>query len=806
MKRYLFRGATALVLGGFIAACSHDDIDYSSIVDGKLKAYQEVFVDAYGKIDPNQNWGFTSVSGQGSASGQEARITRTITVNGDSYDTFNFPTSTELGTAFPAAIPADADEVADLEALYVGKEYTNQYVTGKATDLFAVYANFIKKGHNLKVTSAGEVNIGGNYQNIVNNEIQDYNVYISVNGNVTINRIGAAHYNLYILKGTVTLPASYGEQAGTISVAAGATLNDGRSSIAANQGIKLYNRGVINATNTEGYDIGNRSTVYNENKFYVAGPLSYSPGAGNTSYFINFSDDAELTAPSMTLNSTCHFFTDGKVTIEGETSVTQAEIVWINNGHYTTGSMEFSAHNGTFYNYCQLIVIDNCRFTDGHFNMMTNSYAEFGTGLFNNFHVVMHDNAGFNVKNGTKFGQQGAGIDQGFYAIDNNAEVFVRLAGHTQVPAHKGSAFHTQGANLTLAYEYITFYDNLTYDGTWDGTTFSNPVTEAQLIKRKDENTTWNLHNVTKLITDDNFITTGFTLIDGSCAATWKGKLVPIVIPIDQSETTDDKVTIVTTKEFYETTELVEQGRVFCEDLGQISTNDLDFNDVVFDAYVYKTTPSVHTTIVEDGVTVKDETIDSEPTYKTTIIVLAAGGTLQLSIAGGYEVHNVLGENSTSTIINTAGDNDNAYGNEHATHDPVTIGTDFNYQSIVEIPIRVLYGNGESLELTAEQGWAPHKILVPIGTKWCKERVDIAKAYTNFFDYVESSENFWDGEKVESSLYDHPKDTYKPRSTEAQVVYIRTEGPTTTFRNKGTSTTTGGYNDEEVLSRKVTKF
>ena len=63
MKRYLFRGATALVLGGFIAACSHDDIDYSSIVDGKLKAYQEVFVDAYGKIDPNQNWGFTTVSG-----------------------------------------------------------------------------------------------------------------------------------------------------------------------------------------------------------------------------------------------------------------------------------------------------------------------------------------------------------------------------------------------------------------------------------------------------------------------------------------------------------------------------------------------------------------------------------------------------------------------------------------------------------------------------------------------------------------------------------------------------------------------
>ena len=84
MKRYLFRGATALVLGGFIAACSHDDIDYSPIVDGKLKAYQEVFVDAYGQIDPNQNWGFTKIPGQQSAA--TARQTRAnAVIQGDPF-------------------------------------------------------------------------------------------------------------------------------------------------------------------------------------------------------------------------------------------------------------------------------------------------------------------------------------------------------------------------------------------------------------------------------------------------------------------------------------------------------------------------------------------------------------------------------------------------------------------------------------------------------------------------------------------------------------------------------------------------
>ena len=74
MKRYLLRGATALVLGGFIAACSHDDTDYSSIVDSKLKAYQEVFVDAYGQISPNQNWGFKSTSSEQATS--NVRTTR----------------------------------------------------------------------------------------------------------------------------------------------------------------------------------------------------------------------------------------------------------------------------------------------------------------------------------------------------------------------------------------------------------------------------------------------------------------------------------------------------------------------------------------------------------------------------------------------------------------------------------------------------------------------------------------------------------------------------------------------------------
>lgn len=504
---------------------------------------------------------------------QASRSTRAVSVNGDSYPQFNFPTDAELAAAFPTSIPSNADEVSDLEALYVGtnlvdengNEVINQW-GGTITmwDIGAVYQYQITEGYNLKVTEPGQVTIGGNYQNFewVNNGpvYHYYNVYVSVDGNLTINRLGAAHFNLYILKGNVTLPSNFGEMSGKISVAKGATLNDQRNSIAANGGVWLFNRGTVNATNSEKYDIGNNSTVYNEGEFIVNGPLSYSPGAGNTSYFINRFDDAVLTAPSMTLNSTCHFLTEGIVDISGVTSVTQQEIVWINNGHYTTGSMKFSAFNGTFYNYCQLIVENNCAFMDGQFNMMEGSYAEYGTAVFNNFHVDMHNNSGFNVKDGAAFGQQGAGITQGFYATDDNARVFVRLGGNTKIPAHKGGAFHVSGANLTLAYESMTFYEGCSLDlnSTYANANFWTETTAEKLAANQDERITWDKHNVENIITGTDFAAVTMAPKNNDCGFTWHDGS-----GYDYEE------------------ETTPQGFRFCFEDNFPTPGDYDFNDVV---------------------------------------------------------------------------------------------------------------------------------------------------------------------------------------------------------------------------------
>ena len=225
-----------------------------------------------------------------------SRGTRSITVGKDTYD--KFPSAADVATYFPTAIPGDAVEVSELLDKYQGKTVPTQWGTTTLWDLYAIYSNVIKEGFNLKITQAGTTELGGNYQNAGwdasagKNVAYPYNVYVNVDGNVTLKRSGATHFNLYILKGNVTLESNYGEQAGLISVAAGATLNDQRNSIAANQGVKIFNRGTINATNASKYDIGNCCTVYNESKFNVTGALTYSPGDANTSYFMNLGDNA----------------------------------------------------------------------------------------------------------------------------------------------------------------------------------------------------------------------------------------------------------------------------------------------------------------------------------------------------------------------------------------------------------------------------------------------------------------------------------------------------------------------------------
>jgi hypothetical protein len=605
---------------------------------------------------------------------------RSYQVGNDVYDVFTFPTAEELRAAFPTSIPADADEVADLATM---EKYNTEYYN--YNNLYWIY---LRNGanHNYQVTKTGEAEIGGTWNNAA---VGPYNVYVAVNGNVTLKRNGTEKMNLYILSGHVTIDSNFGECGGMISVAEGATLHDARTSIASNHGITVYNRGTFVATSSK-YDIGNNATIYNEASFTSTNALSYSAGSSNTSYFYNIGDDALLTAPSMTFNSTCNFISEGTVNIAGETFVTQSGITWVNNGKYTTNTLKFSAHNGTFYNYCQLIVKDNCWFLDGSFNMMDNSYAEMGTAVVNNFHVVMGNNSGLNIKNGTAFGQQGNGIDQGFFAKDDNAVAYVRLGGVTKIPFHNSPcALQISGAHLTFCYETMNFYDGCSLDfyASYENANYWNQGDAAKIAYEKSRDRTWKNNGAIEVsFTDGNFA----PVRAGECSATW-----------NRSGTVKD-----------------ETYPVYCYAFEDTKVGDYDMNDVVIKAQE-TANGKINLKVVACGATLNlNIRLYPAGTRSTNEVAHYDGSPETLTYNGQDEVHLMLGAEA-GAMVNTG---------SSATARPITIQIDKGNYDPAHLPLAIFSAAQGEIRL-AGSGQAPYGVIIPEDWSWPRERICITQAY-----------------------------------------------------------------------------
>ena len=605
---------------------------------------------------------------------------RSYQVGNDVYDVFTFPTAEELQAAFPTSIPAGADEVADLATM---EKYNTKYY--EYQNLYWIYLRN-GAGYNYKVTKTGEVEIGGTWNNAA---VGPYNVYVAVNGNVTLKRNGTEKMNLYILSGNVTIDSNFGECGGMISVAEGATLTDARDHIAHNSGITVYNHGTFNTTNYK-YDIGNNAKIYNEAAFTSTNALSYSAGSSNTSYFYNIGDDALLTAPSMTFNSTCNFISEGTVNIAGETFVTQSGITWVNNGKYTTNTLKFSAHNGTFYNYCQLIVKDNCWFLDGSFNMMDNSYAEMGTAVVNNFHVVMGNNSGLNIKNGTAFGQQGNGIDQGFFAKDDNAVAYVRLGGVTKIPFHNSPcALQISGAHLTFCYETMNFYDGCSLDfyASYENANYWNQGDAAKIAYEKSRDRTWKNNGAIEVsFTDGNFA----PVRAGECSATW-----------NRSGTVKD-----------------ETYPVYCYAFEDTKVGDYDMNDVVIKAQE-TANGKINLKVVACGATLNlNIRLYPAGTRSTNEVAHYDGSPETLTYNGQDEVHLMLGAEA-GAMVNTG---------SSATARPITIQIDKGNYDPAHLPLAIFSAAQGEIRL-AGSGQAPYGVIIPEDWSWPRERICITQAY-----------------------------------------------------------------------------
>jgi hypothetical protein len=238
------------------------------------------------------------------------------------------------------------------------------------------------------------------------------------------------------------------------------------------------------------------------------------------------------------------------------------------------------------------------------------------------------------------------------------------------------------------------------------------------------------------------------------------------VIPIEPGLPGGDK--IETWIKYRYKRQLNSSGRILCEDLGVIRASDIDFNDIVFDAYIYDMIPYKRTIIKKndedysDTGWVRDYDHSSDAYRFADIFVLAGGGTLQTTVAGQNFKSLWGSEIGNGRIINTIDEEVGSYGNAFTNNNDFGKILDYrmgNNEGLIDIPIVVKYENYPLL-LTANPGVAPHKICVPIEKAWPFERIEIKEAYPNFSKYVGSRGSYSVDENQKNKVIYNPDECW----------------------------------------------
>ncbi len=275
------------------------------------------------------------------------------------------------------------------------------------------------------------------------------------------------------------------------------------------------------------------------------------------------------------------------------------------------------------------------------------------------------------------------------------------------------------------------------------------------------------------LNSDGRYYSAVATLSDGTYAVgleDWYGgdyDCNDIVLTINKTNLPEIVNYNKTTKKHYKHKRIVAQGRVFCEDLGTAGLEDLDFNDVVFDARIWRTYEFDR---INDG----DMENKTAYKYEADICMLAGGGTIPAKLLYQWNIHDLFdGTPGLTTMVNTVDDHanvtvtwDNMKANPgHKTYREIDItalinqlieadknkGVDHEI-TLNDIPISVLWASSEDPtefgsnmqavgDLRAEPGKVPHRFCLPIGTKWPSERRMFTLAYPGFDAWAKGETN-----------------------------------------------------------------
>ena len=450
--------------------------------------------------------------------------------------------------------------------------------------------------------------------------------------------------------------------------------------------------------------------------------------------------------------------------------------VTINNG-------ALSAEGPTAWDHINNFNAGNCTDwsagTDGHGNTLVLNGGTFDFAYQGSEDSKYHNR--WCSIDGEDVPKTGGGNYAGYYYICFDFEQDVTA--HTVIKFRDPSGTPRQGYvkgsfDKTLGTDQVN--GMTVYYSEWDATAGKNVEHTYEWTVGQTGTTEWEL---------DNVLNGNMMVNPNSSYKDWIIRLVkaeperiPKVKVVSGSTTTDGYVA----RKIISAEKVMKSGRIFCEDIvsNKYALEDLDYNDVVFDAAIINKYRKLETTYldknrnpivfsngdpnpkIEYDFDISDEANGYNSLY-AIVRLLAAGGTLpiEIKVPGQHnaDVHNVLGQTSTTIMINTLDKGEREWVNMAAVASPVP-AEDFKKASGDErekfynvndldngIELNVEYGNvaagikskyydGETGEVVASA-----KYMVPLGTPWAKERVKITDAYPRFNDWIDNeSVKFWD--------------------------------------------------------------
>ena len=332
MKKYLITSAAALALCGLITSCTHE-LDYeTSVQNSVVKKYEDAFVTAFGKPDPNQEWGFgssTVVASRAMTRGSlpdkptfrdgEGDVPTISKPTKPTYDVSSYEDKT--GQTFNVSNAENGKYKVDgSSTIYdLGNYGCSLYVVGNIT-----LTGFSAHGTNIIVAAGKKLTLGSMNQHV--------NIYLEENAELDIRYSldwqGNVSYDWEGKTGSFTF-----DNNNTVSNIANLYMAKGSkvygSHITFKNGYKVLNEGgTITTTNLTVYDSSTSpSTLWNVGGVTVTGNLSCE---NSNAYIYNGNNHTISVAGNLSLdNNNDLVYNNGTVNVSGNIFMTNtsAEIM-----------------------------------------------------------------------------------------------------------------------------------------------------------------------------------------------------------------------------------------------------------------------------------------------------------------------------------------------------------------------------------------------------------------------------------------------------------------------------------------------